>query len=474
MPIEPSALMTVSLVAAPWGMQVARILASALGSVDPGKAVQRYMLREGDELVVNGKTYDLTSYKRILLVGAGKAGAPMMSAVVGILGDRLNKGIAITKEGYANLGSIRQKNALSARNSSGLNSLFPNVELLEARHPIPDQRGIQGTERILDLLKETGKDDLVICILSGGGSALMTAPAPGIMLAELQNLTSALLARGATINEINSIRKHIDQVKGGGLVRSAPQATMITLILSDVVGDAIDVIASGPTVPDTSTYSQAYAVLERFDLLNTVPASITNHLKKGMRGEIKETLKTDDPAFKNVQNVVIGSNQQAAKAAVAQAVEEGYHASLLTTFLQGEARQAGRVLAAIVQQVNASGDPLPRPACLVCGGETTVTLSGNGVGGRNQELALGAVMELSGIPNVALVTLATDGGDGPTDAAGAVVTGETVERARVLGLNPQQYLAHNDSYHFFEALGDLLRPGPTQTNVNDLAFIFAF
>jgi glycerate 2-kinase len=346
--------------------------------------------------------------------------------------------------------------------------------LLQARHPIPDQRGIHGTERILELLKETDKDDLVICVLSGGGSALLTAPAPGIKLTELQNLTSALLARGATINEINSIRKHVDLVKGGGLVRNAPQATMITLMLSDVVGDPLDVIASGPTVPDTSTYSQAYAVLEQFDLLNTVPASITNHLKKGMRGELLETPKNDDPVFKNVHNVLIGSNQQAAKAAVDQAIVEGYHASLLTTFLQGEARHAGRVLAAIARQVNASGDPLSRPTCLVCGGETTVTLAGNGVGGRNQELALGAVMEMSGLPNVALVTLATDGGDGPTDAAGAVVTGDTVERASVIGMNPQQYLAHNDSYHFFDALGDLLRTGPTQTNVNDLAFIFAF
>lgn len=474
MPIEPTALMTVSLAAAPWGIQVARILASALGSVDPRKAVQRFMRREGDELVVNDKTYNLTLYKRILLVGAGKAAAPMTSAVEGILGDRLSKGIVVAKEGYGNLGGIRQANILPVKNSSGVVLPSPNVELLEARHPIPDPRGIKGTERILDLLKETRKDDLVICVLSGGGSALMTAPAPGIKLAELQNLTSALLARGATINEINSIRKHVDLVKGGGLVRSAPKATMITLILSDVVGDPLDVIASGPTVPDTSTYSQAYAVLERFDLLNTVPTTITDHLKQGMRGEIPETLKMDDPAFKNVQNVLIGSNQQAAKAAVAQALEEGYHASLLTTFLQGEARHAGQVLAAIARQVNASGDPLLRPACLVCGGETTVTLSGNGEGGRNQELALGAVMELAGIPNVALVTLATDGGDGPTDAAGAVVTGETVERAGILGLNPRQYLAHNDSYHFFDALGDLLRPGPTQTNVNDLAFIFAF
>lgn len=409
--------------------------------------------------MVNGGVYDLDEYENVYLVGAGKAGAPMAKAVCGLLGDELTGGVVIVKEGY--------------RDVDGECTLA-KVDLLEARHPIPDERGIRGTQRIIDLLKTTTSRDLVIFILSGGGSALMTAPEVGLLLSDLQNLTSALLARGATINEINTIRKHLDVVKGGGLARLAPQATKLTMILSDVVGDPLDVIASGPTVPDRSTFSQAYRVLEQFNLLYTVPNAVIDHIKSGMRGELPETPKDDDPLFRTVQNVIVGSNLQAARAALAKAQQLGMHTLLLTTFLQGEARQAGRVMAAIARQIASTGDPLPRPACLVCGGETTVTLAGVGQGGRNQEMALGAVLELADLPNVALICLATDGGDGPTDAAGAVVTGATLERARILGIQPASYLAHNDSYAFFEALGDLLKPGPTQTNVNDLAFVFAF
>jgi glycerate 2-kinase len=234
------------------------------------------------------------------------------------------------------------------------------------------------------------------------------------------------------------------------------------------------VIASGPTVPDSTTFQQAYQVLERYELLGRTPPAIIKHIKNGIDGNLPETPKPGDPIFKDVHNVVIGSNLQAARAALAQARGEGLQASLLTTRLQGEARQAGRFLAAVATQVIATGEPLARPACIVAGGETTVTLRGDGLGGRNQELALGAVADLAGLPGVALVALATDGGDGPTDAAGAVVTGETLQRAAELGLSPDNYLARNDAYHFFEPLGDLLKPGPTLTNVNDLNFIFVF
>lgn len=460
MPIDSSKLMTASMRAAPWGKKVAHILAAALQAVEPGKAVERYLGREGDLLRADGHPYDLKRYERVFLVGAGKAGAPMAEAVSRVLGPYLTQGMVIVKEGYADLASM---------------NLPANVEIVEARHPIPDERGIYGTEKIIHLLRSATRQDLIICVISGGGSALLCAPADGVDLGDLQALTSALLERGATINEINSIRKHLDLIKGGGLARLSDPADKITLVLSDVVGDPLDVIASGPTVPDPSTYSDAYTVLEQFDLLETVPQPILNHLHQGMTGTLLETPKNDDPLFERVRNIIIGSNLQAACAALSQAQQEGFNTLLLTTYLQGEARHAGRLLASVARQLNLpQGQPLERPACLVSGGETTVTLSGGGIGGRNQELALGAVNELAGLRNVALVTLATDGGDGPTDAAGAVVTGETLDRARMLGMNPKKYLTRNDSYHFFDELDDLLKPGPTQTNVNDLTFIFAF
>ncbi len=355
------------------------------------------------------------------MVGAGKAGARMAQAVADLLGDRLYGGLVIVKDGY----------------TDGLRAVGP-IELAEASHPLPDERGTSATRRLVEILQDAQAGDLVICLISGGGSALMIAPAPGISLADLQALTSALLACGATIDEINTLRKHLDIVKGGGLARLAAPANLLALILSDVVGDPLDVIASGPTVPDHSTFTQAWQSLERYGLSEQVPAAVIEHLKQGLHGELPETPKAGDPVFSSVQNVIIGNNFQAAQAALAQARQAGFNTLLLTSYLQGEARQAGQFLAAIARQVAASGEPIGRPACIIAGGETTVTLRGKGKGGRNQELALGAVKGLAGLKDVALVSLATDGGDGPTDAAGAVVTGQTLERARRAGLDPDR------------------------------------
>jgi len=442
---------------AAWGESIRRVLSAALQAVDPQAAVMRSLRREANRLVIGGQAYDLNTFHRVLVVGAGKAGAPMAQAVANLLGDRLSGGLVIVKDGY----------------TGGLQAVG-SIELAEASHPLPDERGVAATQRLVELLRDARAGDLVVCVISGGGSALMVAPAPGISLADLQTLTSALLACGATIDEINALRKHLDVVKGGGLARLAAPASLLTLILSDVVGDALDVIASGPTVPDHSTFAQAWQSLERYALSGQVPATVTGHLQRGLRGELPETPKTGDPVFASVQNVIIGNNLQAAQAALAQARQAGFNTLLLTSHLQGEARQAGQFLAAIARQVAASGEPVGRPACIIAGGETTVTLRGKGKGGRNQELALGAVKGLAGLQDIVLVSLATDGGDGPTDAAGAVVTGQTLERARQAGLDPDPFLANNDSYRFFAALGELLRPGPTQTNVNDLAVIFAF
>lgn len=442
----------------PWGEAVARILSAALEAVEPGEAVARHLQRRGARLYAAGRQFDLRRYRRVWIVGAGKAGAPMAQRAAAILGDALAGGLVIVKEGHAGAPA----------------ALPPRLRLLEAGHPIPDARGVAAAQQIADLLAGMTADDLVICLISGGGSALLVSPAPGLALADLQALTAALLACGASIDEINTLRKHLEQLKGGGLARLAHPATLITLILSDVVGDPLEVIASGPTVPDPTTFADAWEVLQRYRLVEALPAALIERLQRGLRGELPETPKPGDPLFAAVHNQIIANNHIAAEAALRQAQSEGFHTLLLTAHLQGEARQAGRFLAAILRQIAASGQPLPRPACLAVGGETTVTLIGDGLGGRNQELALGAVADLGGLERAALIALATDGGDGPTDAAGAVVTGETLARARRLGLDPRAFLARNDAYHFFDPLGDLIRTGPTQTNVCDLALLFAF
>jgi len=453
--MNPASFLTASLRTHPAGEGMARVMAAAINAVDPREAVLRHLERDGHSLRVGDRHYDLQTVRRVWVVGAGKAGYPMAQAVEDTLGAWIAGGLVIVKDGYA---------PETAR--------LPHIEIAFAAHPVPDERGVEATRRILSLLQQADADDLVLCLLSGGGSALLTAPAGGISLADVQALTASLLACGAAIDEINALRKHIDQVKGGALARMAAPARVAALILSDVIGDRLDVIASGPCFPDSTTFSTAWEVIERYGLAEKLPASIRARLQAGLRGEIAETPKPGDPLFQRVQNLIVASNLQAARAALHQARAEGWHTLLLTTFLQGEASQAGRALASIARQVAATGEPLPRPACLIAGGETTVTLRGQGLGGRNQELALGAVMEMSGLENAFLAALATDGGDGPTDAAGAVVSGETLARARSSGLQPGRFLAHNDAYHFFQPLGDLLFPGPTRTNVNDLAFLF--
>ena len=454
--LPPERFLTTSLRTHPGGAAVARVMAAAIRAVDPEQAVRRHLRREGDCVWVDERAYDLAAFERVWLVGAGKAGLPMARAAVDVLGERISGGVVIVKEGYAGAG----------RAAAG------HRPVVQAGHPLPDERGVQATRHLISVLEAAGPRDWVLCLLSGGGSALLTAPAPGVSLADLQGLTAALLACGASIQEINALRKHVDTIKGGGLARMAAPAQVTALILSDVVGDPLDVIASGPTVPDTSTFADAWDILRRYDILDQTPPAVRARLEQGLRGTLPETPKPGDPLFERVQNHIVCSNYQAAQAGLAQAAAEGWQTLLLTTFLQGEARQVGRMLGAIARQAARTGQPLARPFCLVAGGETTVTLRGDGLGGRNQELALGAVGELDGLPDVILAALATDGGDGPTDAAGAVVTGETLARARAAGLAPQDFLARNDAYHFFAPLGDLLLPGPTLTNVNDLTFLF--
>lgn len=340
-------------------------------------------------------------------------------------------------------------------------------------HPIPNAHSLRAGRAALQFVSGLRANDLLLCLISGGGSALMTAPHPGLTLDDIQLLTRQLLACGARIDEINTLRRHLDQVKGGGLARAASPARVVSLILSDVVGNPLEAIASGPTAPDPSSRADALSVLEKYGLIENISAAILHTLEHA-----PETPKPGEALFARVENVIVGSNALAAQAALRQAEAEGFHAQFLGDSWQGEARQVAKTLCNVVFPFpfgrGAGGEGIPRPFCLVAGGETTVTLRGKGHGGRNQELALAAVPELDGLPNLMLVSLATDGEDGPTDAAGAVVTGETAKRARALNLDPGAFLERNDSYHFFAPLGDLLQPGPSGTNVNDLTFLFGF
>lgn len=442
-------LNTTTLNALPWGGDVRAVLVAALDAVDPQSAVMR-MLQQ-DASIAEA----LVKSNRVLAVGAGKAAYPMALALEQALGSRLAGGLVVTKDGH-----IPSPNELDS------------IKIVQAGHPMPDKRGLQAARQMTGLLQGAGPDDLVFCLISGGGSALLTAPAPGISLADLQQLTALLLHCGAPIQRINGLRKHLETLKGGGLARLAAPARVIALILSDVVGDPLDAIASGPTVPDSTTFADAWDTLDQFGLLASVPPAILAHLQRGLRGEVPETLKPGDPIFARVTNLLAGSNAQAASAAAEKARTLGWNAAVLTTCQEGEAREVGAKLTQLARKVRSTGSPLCAPACLILGGETTVTVRGSGKGGRNQEVALGAAEGLAGLTDALVVALASDGGDGPTDAAGAVVNGETLARAAALGLEPATALRNNDSYSFFDALGDLLKPGPTRTNVNDLMLVW--
>ncbi len=435
---------------------VKRLIQAALEAVDPAQAVREAVQREGALLSIAGIEYDLDRFERVYVLGGGKAGAPMAQALAEILGVKLTAGWINVKEGHL------------------VDAPLPEtLTIHEAGHPIPNAAGQLGARRILDLAREAGAQDLVFCLISGGGSALLPLPVEGITLADLQALTDALLRCGATINEINAVRKHCSQIKGGQLARAASPASIVSLLLSDVVGNPLDVIASGPTVPDTSTFDDAYAVLAKYDIVHDVPQNIIARIQAGMAGDLPETPKPGDTILCRVQNVVVGSNAIAAQAAQGVAQEMGFNTLLLSTYVEGEASQVAQVAAAIAKSLVVEGWPIPRPACVIAGGETTVTVRGSGTGGRNQELALAAALALGGWQGVTVFTLATDGTDGPTDAAGAVIDGETVARARQLEMSAADFLARNDSYSFFDRLGDLIRTGPTNTNVNDLLFILA-
>ena len=424
------------------------IFRAGVEAVEPSAAVKRYCRREGNRLLVHQDAYDLTEFKRIYVIGAGKAGAPMVKAVEEVLEDRITDGIINVK--YGHLAKVSR------------------AKVIEAGHPVPDEAGLEGTRAILDLASRAEKGDLVLCLISGGGSALLPLPAAGLSLQDKQDTTKILLACGATIHEINSVRKHISGVKGGNLARAAYPATLISLILSDVVGDDLDVIASGPTVPDSSSFQDCMNIFDKYGIREKVPETVLNHIRKGIKGKVPETPKPADPVFTRTQSVIVGSNLACVEAAGEKARNLGYHTLVLSTMIEGETREVACVHAAIAKEVLKSGYPLSPPACVLSGGETTVTIKGRGLGGRNQEFVLAAAMCLNGQEGIVMLSAGTDGTDGPTDAAGAVADGRTIQRAEDLGLNPADFLSDNDAYHFFEKLGGLVKTGPTNTNVMDL------
>ncbi len=422
-----------------------RIFGAGVAAVDPERAVRSGLARAGGAVLAGGRRFPVLRGGRLLLVGLGKAAGPMLAAAEEVLGDLVTEGIGVTRRG--------QGTPLS------------RCRLLEAGHPVPDEAGLAAAREVERLVGAAAEPDLVLVLVSGGGSALLPAPAPGVSLAEKQAVTSLLLDAGADIGDLNAVRKHLSRLKGGGLARLAAPARVLALILSDVVGDPLDVVASGPTVPDPTTFAAALAVLSRRGVLGRAPPAVVAHLERGARGELPETPKPGDPIFARCAAVLVGSNRIAVEAAAREARRLGWRPLVLTASLTGEV--AG-VLAAIAREAAETGRPAAPPCCLLAGGETTVAVRGPGRGGRNQELALSAAFGLSGLRRVLLLSAGTDGIDGPTDAAGAFADGATLARARDLGLDPLLALERNDAHPLFEALGDLLVTGPTGTNVMDL------
>ncbi len=426
-------------------------LECALNAADPKQLMHSKIKLEKSCLQVGDRSIDLLPFKHVFVVGGGKAGDAMARAIEEILGERITAGLVNVPHG------TKQKTRI--------------IKLNEASHPVPDQAGIAGTCHMIAIAEQAEQNDLVICLISGGGSSLMPLPREGITLEDKQTLTNALLKSGAAITEINVVRKHLSAFKGGWLAKKAYPATVLNLILSDVMDDPLDSIASGPTVPDPSTFSDARKILEKYGLWCTAPVSVREVLTCGEMGLLEETPKAGDPAFEKTKNFVIGNNQTAIQAAVEFLRSEGLNTLLLADFLEGEARQAGQALAKFANEVFAYGKPLPKPLGVVAGGETTVTVTGTGSGGRNQELALSAALHLNEPQWGVIASLSTDGVDGPTCAAGAIVDSCTLKRAKRLKLTPQTFLKENDSHHFFSKLGDLIITGPTGTNVNDITVI---
>ncbi len=429
----------------------AAIFDSALRAVHAGTAVKTSCHIKNNLFFVGTTSFDLNRYDNIYIIGGGKASAHMGAAIEELLLSKITSGIINVK--YNHTVSLKK------------------IKLIEAGHPIPDENGQKGARAILNLADKAQKKDLIICLISGGGSALLALPAPSLTLSDKQKTIQTLLACGASIDDINTLRKHMSDIKGGWLAQKAYPATLVTLILSDVVGDKLDVIASGPGVPDHSTFADCMNIIKSYDIINDLPKRVIEHFKKGSEGKTKETPKTGDSSFENTFNLIIGSNSQALYAAKKKAKALGYNTLILSSMIEGDTGDAARFHTSIAKEIRQTGNPIPPPACILSGGETTVKIKGSGLGGRNQEFALKAACDMKNEGQMVILSAGTDGTDGPTDAAGAVVDSQTIKKALAAGLNPDHFLANNDSYHFFEKTDELIITGPTGTNVMDIRIV---
>lgn len=428
------------------------MLRQALDRVHAGRALRRSVRKDGDRLMIGRRRYDLRKYQRVVVVGAGKASAAMARALEPILGRHLDRGLVVVNYGRR----------LPTR----------RIAVVEAGHPVPDRAGLRASRRMMQLVAGLTAQDLLIVLLSGGASSLMPAPVDGVTLGDKQRMTEQLLRCGAGITEVNTVRKHLSDVKGGRLA-ALTDATIVTLILSDVIGDDLSAIGSGPTTPDPTTYRDAVRCLRRYGLWSSAPRAVRRHLTRGLQGHLTETPKPGAQLFGKVRHEIIGNNATALRALSAAARSAGWRTVLLPPFT-GDARAGGANLARLAKRILMRQRPVPKPCCLIAGGETTVTVRGSGKGGRAQELALAAAKAVAGLRGVFVAAVATDGTDGPTDAAGAVVSGETWVDAKRIGFDVQAALNDNDSYRALNRLNCHIRMGPTATNVNDLYLLFVF
>ena len=429
-----------------------QLLLAGLDAADPESAIRRAVRIRNNRLRVGTREYDLAGFSRIVCIGAGKASGAMAAALERQLGSRLEGGLVVVNDGHT--GNMKR------------------IRLLEARHPIPDHRSERAAQRMVRLLESLTNRDLVLMVLSGGASSLLAAPAAGLTLKEKQLTTRLLLRSGATIQEINTVRKHLSGIKGGRLA-GATTATVMTLVLSDVPGDDPATIGSGPMAPDPSTFADAKRVLDTFDIRNRIPFAVRRHVDRGAQGRMPETPKPGEALFSRIQHHVIGNNHTAIERMAKRAKALGLRPLILTTSLSGEAREIGKLFGDLAREMCVSGNPIKPPACLLAGGELTVTVTGKGTGGRAQEFALAAAPALEGLPRVFVAGVGTDGTDGPTAAAGAIVDGKIISRAMGKGMNHEAALRENDSYRFFHVAGGHVVTGPTGTNVNDVYMILA-
>lgn len=428
------------------------LIRGSLLAADPDSAMERLIAVKGNRLLVDKVPYDLSAYKRIVGVGAGKASAHMAVALERLLGNRLEGGLVVVKEGYR---------AHTAK-----------IAIVEAGHPLPDQRGVRATRQIMQRVQSLTKTDLLIVLLSGGASSLLCAPAPGLTLQDKRRTTTLLLRSGATIQEVNTVRKHLSAIKGGQLTGTTP-ATVLTITLSDVIGDNLAAIGSGPTVPDPSTFQEAKEILTRYGTWSKLPDSVQRHVTEGLRNKIPETVKPAHRKILRHRHLVLADNHDAQQGAAQAAKQLHLKPVLFPIPLQGEAKEIGSILGGMAKDLVASGNPVHPPACLIAGGEPTVTVTGKGKGGRVQECVMAAAEDVAGLRKVFVAGFGTDGTDGPTDAAGAVVDGQTCNRARRMGVDLGKMLGAHDSYAFFKHAGGHIMTGPTRTNVNDIYLIIA-